>query len=169
MPDIRYVCLSDLHFGAENSLLTHVPVGGTTVDPFRPSPCLEAFVDCLADLIGRNGNNASRPELILNGDILELALATDNQAAMTFERFLELAFEKHQLFSGVRFLPGNHDHHLWETAREKQYAGYVATVDPDAALSPPWHSTRMRQLTASDRSIESDLIAALMKRNGHDD
>jgi hypothetical protein len=169
MGDIRYVCLSDLHFGAENSLLTHVPVGGTAVDPFRPSPCLEAFIDCLAELIGHNSTNATKPELILNGDILELALAQDNQAAMTFERFLELAFEKHHLFSRVRFLPGNHDHHLWETARERQYAGYVATVPADAALSPPWHSTRMRQLQPTDRSIESELISALMTRMKLDD
>jgi len=137
MPDIQYICLSDLHFGAENSLLTHVPRGGISVDPYKPSPCLEAFVECLAELVTRNSSNARRPELILNGDILELALSEDNQAAMTFERFLELAFEKHQLFSAVRFLPGNHDHHLWETARERQYAAHVATVPPDPPRGPP--------------------------------
>ncbi len=39
MPDIRYVILSDLHFGAENSILTALGDGAEPVaDPTRRSP-----------------------------------------------------------------------------------------------------------------------------------
>lgn len=39
MPDIRYVILSDLHFGAENSILTALGDGEDPVaDPTRRSP-----------------------------------------------------------------------------------------------------------------------------------
>src|SRR5215470_8844373 len=93
MPDIRYVCLSDTHFGADNSLLTNIRPNSITVDPLRPSPVLESFVACLTEIISKNESNVP-PTLVLNGDILELALTTDNNAAMAFERFMELIVPK---------------------------------------------------------------------------
>ena len=48
-----------------------------------------ALVECLRDLLGRNESH-HRPTLVLSGDMLELALASDNVAAMVFERFVEL-------------------------------------------------------------------------------
>jgi metallophosphoesterase superfamily enzyme len=127
VPDVRYVCLSDTHFGADNSLLTNLQPGTPDADPLRSSPVLQAFVACLSDVISKN-ENADPPTLILNGDILELALTTDNNAAMAFERFMELVVPKggKPLFANeVIYLPGNHDHHLWETARETQYANFI--------------------------------------------
>jgi len=35
--EIRYVCMSDVHFGAANSLLTHVDADSITVKPTHPS------------------------------------------------------------------------------------------------------------------------------------
>jgi hypothetical protein len=35
--DIRYVCLSDMHLGAEGSLLTNMPPGSATADPLNAS------------------------------------------------------------------------------------------------------------------------------------
>ena len=91
MPDIRYVCLSDTHFGADNSLLTFLGRGRRSADPMRTSPGLEQLVRCLRALVDTN-EGRKKPTLVLNGDILELALTTDERAAMTFERFLDLAF-----------------------------------------------------------------------------
>ena len=45
--DIRYVCLSDMHLGAEDSLLTNMPPGSTKADPLNASPVLQELVDCL--------------------------------------------------------------------------------------------------------------------------
>ena len=53
--DIRYVCLSDMHLGAELSLLTGLKndpaTGKPQVDPQKASPVLQELVYCLRDLI----------------------------------------------------------------------------------------------------------------------
>lgn len=147
MPDIRYVCLSDMHLGADSSLLTHLKTGSSDVDPTQPSAVLIELVKCLSELIARNEDHSRPPALILNGDIPELALTTDNRAAMAFERFVELIAppEAEALFDPrVVYIPGNHDHHLWETAREMQYVNFISTrTRPGEYLKVPWHATKM--------------------------
>ena len=102
MPDVRFVCLSDTHFGASNSLLTNLKPDGSEVDPTEPSPVLVQLIACLRELISKN-DNSQPPILILNGDILELALTTDNIAAMAFERFIEqiMPSNSQALFNGT--------------------------------------------------------------------
>ena len=78
MSDIRYVCLSDLHLGEEDSLLTNLQTASTKTDPSKPSPVMKALVACLESLISKNEHQEKKPTLILNGDILELALTTTN-------------------------------------------------------------------------------------------
>jgi hypothetical protein len=159
---VRAVCLSDLHFGAENSLLSRV-TDDAVIDPDTPSPVLTTFVDCLrALLVDQQGDRL--PTLILNGDVLELALAQDNVAAMVFDRFVDLAFGTEAIFDPtVLYVPGNHDHHVWETARERMYAGYVRSTSPDSELKPPWHATNMF-VEDMHHSSESELLSALMQR-----
>jgi hypothetical protein len=142
MPDIRYVCLSDLHLGEEDSLLTRLQDGD--VDPSRPSPAMIGLADCLRRLVKAN-RDRQKPTLILNGDILELALAHDSQAAMVFQRFVELIQpEGDALFDRLIFIPGNHDHHLWELARETQYANHIRQhLTPGDPLPEPWHATNL--------------------------
>ena len=118
--DLQYVCLSDMHFGAENSILTALRPGTVESDLQNPSPALTGLLDCLRTLVDAN-RGSRRPTLILAGDIFELALATANEAGMVCEMFVEAAFKKRPIFDDiVYFIPGNHDHHLWEGAREKQ-------------------------------------------------
>ena len=66
MHDIRYVCLSDLHLGEEDSLLTKM--NDNDVDPHNASSVMDCLVDCLKVLISKNEGN-EKPTLILNGDI----------------------------------------------------------------------------------------------------
>ena len=147
MSKIKYVCLSDMHLGAENSLLTKLTDDCSDTEPTKPSPALVQLVECLRSLIKPNGDD--KPTLVLNGDILELALTTDNLAAMAFERFIELilpADESRRLFREIIYIPGNHDHHLWETARETQYVNYISTdpgQQPGKRLDVPWHTTKI--------------------------
>lgn len=47
MPDIRYVCLSDMHLGAQNSLLTTLTPDSKDTDPVVASPVLLCLVTCL--------------------------------------------------------------------------------------------------------------------------
>ncbi|MDQ2727950.1 MAG: phosphoesterase, partial [Actinomycetota bacterium] len=124
---------------------------------------LESLVECLRTLVAST-DTPEPPRLILDGDILELALAEDNVAAMVFDRFIDLAYTPTPLFHHeISYLPGNHDHHIWETARERQYADYVASVSSDTPLGPPWHSTRLFERPGA-APLEAELLTALVKR-----
>src|SRR5579859_1511137 len=145
MPSIRYVCLSDLHLGADNSLLTAIKPGSIETDPTRPSVVLTQLGLCLRELIARN-ESAEKPTLILNGDILELALTDVHKAAMVFKCFIELIFPPggEALFQkDILYIPGNHDHHVWESARETGYLDYLARLQPGDELDAPNHTTPM--------------------------
>lgn len=162
--DVRYVCLSDLHFGAENSILTELRPGTVEADPHSPSAAMRGLVDCLKAVVSAN-SGGRKPTLVLDGDVLELALAEDSVAAMVFEQFIALAFPAGgALFDPViYYVPGNHDHHLWEGAREGQYAEYVRRRAPGQDLENPWHVTRM--FTQRDpQPVSSELLDALIHR-----
>lgn len=161
MPDIRYVALSDLHLGAVTSLLTNLKVASDDIDGLNPSPVLSNLVECLGYLIDKNEDKTIKPTLILNGDVLELALADDHDAAMTFERFIDLTMpETRHIFREIIFIPGNHDHHLWETARESQYADFISKKKPwRDELDSPWHTTRM-----FTNPIRSYFLTTLIRR-----
>jgi hypothetical protein len=161
MPDIQYVAISDMHLGAHTSLLTNLKTASDDIDGLTPSPVLVKLVDCLRYLIDQNENKTVQPTLVLNGDILELALADDHDAAMAFERFIDLIMpDNREMFGNIFFLPGNHDHHLWETARESQYVDYIVSKKPwGSVLESPWHTTRM----FSD-PVRSYFLTALIQR-----
>jgi hypothetical protein len=164
MPDIRWVCMSDTHFGAENSVLSHVPEGSTRVEPDSPSAVLSELVACLRAVVATN-TEPTLPTLILHGDILELALAQDNVAATSFAAFMELAFPADRpLFdSHIYYVPGNHDHHLWETARERQYARYIRDLQPGKRIAAPWHVTRLFEKPPTV-TPEAELLKAVLSR-----
>jgi hypothetical protein len=165
--EIRYVVLSDLHFGAANSLMTSVversgvaPGGTFEADPTTPSPVLTAVLNCLRHL---TAGQREAPTLVLAGDVLDLALSPDAVAATTFERFVDEAFAgPRRVFApAVYYLPGNHDHHLWEGAREAQYIEYLNGLAAAAPMDPPWHTTRLlpdKQPPWTARDLISTLI-----------
>jgi hypothetical protein len=150
MKNIRYVCLSDLHLGAANSILTRLTPGSngqvnSQADPSQASDVMCRLADCLKVLVSQN-QGLPKPTLILNGDILELALADVNMAVMVFERFMELTMKPgEELFDRtIYYNPGNHDHHIWETARETQYVDkYLSGTKWGDSLEAPWHATNM--------------------------
>lgn len=166
MPDIRYVCLSDTHFGEKYGLLTNLKTASTDTDPMHPSPVMTQLVECLKFLITKN-EEEKKPTLILNGDILELALTTTNEAAMVFERFIECIMPAgKELFERIIYIPGNHDHHLWETARETQYTEYIGRIQPGEYLPIPYHTTSMFVENVTN-PLSSYFLTRLTKRHGH--
>jgi UDP-2,3-diacylglucosamine pyrophosphatase LpxH len=165
--DVRYVCLSDLHFGAETSILSALRPGTATVDPDATSPALAALVECLRALVRAN-EDPRPPALILLGDVLELALGDEAVAMSVFSRFVELAFAEDDPIFGdtVYFVPGNHDHHLWEAAREQQFAAYLAARPLDQPIETPWHTSRLF-LDPAAPPVESMVMSALFRRHPH--
>lgn len=163
MADIAYVCLSDMHLGEEDSVLTNLKQGSSDIDTRQPSAVLRQLVKCLKFLISRNPENM-KPRLILNGDILELALCTTGEAAAAFDRFIELVMKKgSELFDNrIIYIPGNHDHHLWETASETQYVSYIRN-SKKKHVDDPWHVTNMF-VDKTPRPVESTLLTALVQR-----
>ena len=169
MPDIRFVCLSDVHFGAENSILSCLLKDDLIVDTTTASPVLDRLVAALATLIEANEDKTRKPTLILNGDILELALASDNVALTVFELFLDRIFpaDREALFDDtILYQVGNHDHHLWETARELQYANVVREFPPGTLLPIPWHTTKL-YYREDTRPVHSELLERVARRRSH--
>jgi hypothetical protein len=169
MDDIRYIILSDLHFGAENSVLTALnerPASagstGFSADPQRPSPLLSGLVDGLRELT--RGQDRP-PVLILAGDILDLALSVDAVCNMVFRLFAHLAFgDGPPVFDPVvHYVPGNHDHHEWEITRENQYVTYVCGQPADAELVSPWHTTKL--VPTAERPVASSTLLTGLARS----
>jgi hypothetical protein len=158
MIPIRWVCISDLHLGALNSLLTNVTSDGEHVDATAASPVLAALCQCLRSL-RRPGQDP--PELIVLGDLFELALTAPEDAAATFSQFvraLRPGLADGAISPAVRFVPGNHDHHLWSRASDDRY---LSSLEADASATPAprdRHATHLLpvndQLPVRDRFIE---------------
>lgn len=163
-----WVCLSDLHLGAENSVLSNLPPGSLTVDPGEAGTVLEALAACLRALVDELAEQP--PTLVLNGDVMEMALASEEVATRSFDRLIDVTFgEQTQLFDEtVVYVPGNHDHHVWEATREKQYATYVARTPRDQPLERPPHVTQLFQ-PLDEPAVTAELLTALVQRRlGHE-
>lgn len=156
--DIRYVVLSDMHLGQDQSLLTHLE--DFVIDPTQASPVLQKLMECLAVLIGHN-QAPEPPTLVLLGDIIELALTEANLSSMVFQRFAELWLHGGRpLFGKVVYIPGNHDHHVWETVREQAYLDYVASLPANQVFAPTPHSTEL----VAGVTIRGTIITTLIER-----
>lgn len=155
MPNIRCICLSDLHLGEEDSLLTDA------ADFSRPSPAVQAVAECLSSLLSHNEPGASKPWLILNGDVLDLALCPEHQTLAAFEQFLRSIMPAGgELFEQIVYIPGNHDHHVWSAARDTQYAQYLERLEPGTPPQAPWDTTKvLMDMRGKDRLVNLPLTA----------
>ena len=145
MPDIKYVAFSDLHMGAENSLMTNLKYDTPQTDTTHPSPVMVAMINCIRDLVKKN-ESSEKPKLVLNGDLIELALTSTNRACMAFQRFIELCYPENGDFlfdNEILFLPGNHDHNLWEIARNTWYLDSLKQLKPGDYIPNELHSTKL--------------------------
>lgn len=145
MPDVRYVVLSDMHLGAENSILTNLKAGSWETDTTKPSPVLVQLARVLREVISKN-EGTQKPVLVLNGDLMELALTTTDDAARAFMRFIEVFFPDgaDNLFAdNILFLAGNHDHNLWERSRNIRYNQYLHELQPGETIRDEKHCTDM--------------------------
>ena len=93
IPKLKYICVSDLHLGEEDSVLTNFYRNRLETDPLHPSPVMHCLKDCLYHIIANSeGFPETKPTLIILGDGLDLALSNTNTATMVFERFVESFF-----------------------------------------------------------------------------
>lgn len=157
---IGAVVLSDLHLGETISLLTPFDPslgrgGGTSLT--ADAPALAALAQALGDLLRSDRpGDGERPTLVLAGDALGLAYASLAEGTALLERFFAaLVADGSPLFDRVLYAAGNHDHHVWELAREDEFLDVAADAavplrDPRHATSPtPGHGLRCRLLDAA--------------------
>jgi hypothetical protein len=62
----------------------------------------------------------------------------------------------------IYYLPGNHDHHVWEGAREGSYLNALRGLGPQDRIPPPRHTTPL--IPAQLAPYEGDLLSALIHR-----
>lgn len=161
MPTIRHVCISDLHLGASNSVLTHLEADGSHAA--GPAPVLEAVLGALRDLLAASGTPAP-PTLVIHGDLFELALTSVEVAAAGFAELVEIGWgdPSAPLFADQAFfVPGNHDHHMWELMREHEYEADLGPTLADVGPMP--HVTPMlaEHLPPDDREPLVEALARL--------
>ncbi len=136
--------MSDLHLGALNSLLTSVTEDGREVDRKTPAAAVAALADCIYEL---HRGQSEPPELVVLGDLFELALISSDMAAATFGQFvsaLRIGQAEAIVAPVVRFVPGNHDHRLWTQARNQSYLRHLADLaGGDEALPDALHATNL--------------------------
>jgi UDP-2,3-diacylglucosamine pyrophosphatase LpxH len=115
MSRVTHVCLSDFHAGSKYSLLTHLDPSGRPVEGDQ-SPTLKALSHALQAFLPEVSDGGP-PTLVLLGDILDMAISRRSTAMKVFQRCIEALFPEdgRELFSKrIIFLPGNHDHILWQ-------------------------------------------------------
>jgi len=169
MAPIRWVCVSDLHLGALNSVLTSVHADGDRVDQSSVSPVLTHLCEGLKRL--RHGGEP--PQLVVLGDLFELALCSTEDAAATFAHLLA-ALRPGSVDAAVapviHFIPGNHDHHFWSRARGDAFMKYMAEAprgkplipEPKATHLLPMHDTlKVRDNIIEQMATRADTEATL--------
>ncbi len=109
---IKYIVLSDLHLGEKDSLFTPTQKGDNKL--------LDSFANSLQALVDSNENN-DLPTLVLNGDILGLSFSTYQESLTVFDKFMKALATDQKICNKIAYIPGNHDHHIWQLAMESQY------------------------------------------------
>jgi predicted phosphodiesterase len=131
MSNLRYVCLSDLHLGAGYSVLTGVDADGSLTK--TPSETLTALGDSLSEYIAEL-DSREPPTLVLLGDILDLTFSSTAETVDTLIHFIRALFpppnKPSLLAKDILFVPGNHDHHIWQTVRDWYYIKHQLTTSP---------------------------------------
>lgn len=129
MSTLKYICLSDLHLGADYSLLTWMGEDGK-VDLRKPSETLATLGTALRQYV-KQLSGPVPPTLVLMGDVLDLGQSPYGDVVQGFRRFVEALFPAGEplVFSTeLLTVPGNHDHHLWSTAQDQHLLEQLAPI-----------------------------------------
>jgi hypothetical protein len=126
---------------------------------------LERLAACLRHLVEQNEGD-KLPTLIVAGDGLGLAFGTYQETLTLFEVLMENLFRPGaEVCDSIVYIPGNHDHHIWELAREASYARQIGDSDKQHDLPRSAHVTSPLQ----NEGLPSDLLNNLATRIGGGD
>jgi hypothetical protein len=167
MVALRHVVVSDLHLGALNSVLTNVDDTGAGVDRSVPAPVTAALGVALRTLAGDDP-----PELVVLGDLFELALTPLDDAAAAFSQFAQsvgFGSPDGAFADRLHYLAGNHDHLLWTRARLDREVDLVTRTPVDAPLPEVSHVTPLFDPIDVDPTVmgPGSFVTALLARAGY--
>jgi len=158
------LCMSDLHLGAKESLLSNYDDIKLRVsdDPGEVistlAPALRATVAAISP--------KEPVRLVLLGDVLDLGLSGMGDVSRNLLHLLNALFPSGREgdtapFAGdIVYIPGNHDHHVWRMAQDEQYVGLVERIPPEPLKQDILQITPIAQ----EPSFACRLVTALMKR-----
>ncbi len=140
------IILSDLHAGADESLLSVLGSDGR-VDPNVHSKTTTAFADAMATTLAElSGSDAH--DLVILGDALDLSLASPDVASGVFQGFMS-RLPPQMLAGRMSFVPGNHDHALWTAQRFADGPGSPTETDHWAHVTPAFGNRATRTGSAT--------------------
>lgn len=156
--EIKYIIISDMHLGEASGILTPINAHHEII-PTALCDVAYSLINLLESLIAQNKQQKSCT-LILNGDILGLAFSKLHECLPLFGKLLNemLSERAFPLFEKIYYLPGNHDHHIWEITRGEYYQQTIATHDGLDLFPRVIHSTK----GLKDQAIRSSLFDGLM-------
>jgi len=112
MKKLKMLALSDLHLGEPESVLFN------SEDRFN---LIDITIKKISELSkGNEKFNNGIEQLILIGDIVDLSVASDEEAYENIKVFLTSLLGKVNI-DKIVYIPGNHDHHLWVELLKKEY------------------------------------------------
>ncbi len=112
MKKLKILALSDLHLGEPESVLFNSEDRFNLIDI-----TIRKIIEISkGDKIFDNGIE----QLVLIGDIVDLSVASDEEAYKNAKVFLISLLDKVNI-DKIIYIPGNHDHHLWVELLKKEY------------------------------------------------
>lgn len=135
---VKFVIVSDLHLGAQYSVLTKLRVEQGSFRLVRglrweaqesKSQTLISLARCLGETLRPLSDPDDLPHLVLLGDLLDLSFASWHDATVTFMAFIDEMFPRHgpRMFSDrILLVPGNHDHQLWTSVKDRHYSDGIS-------------------------------------------
>ncbi|RBP51223.1 metallophosphoesterase [Arenicella xantha] len=121
-PHCNYVCLSDLHLGARYSILSSRNEHDL-FDVDKPSDCLLELIKGLRQYIPKVYGD-DLPKLVLLGDLVDFDFASMTDIVRSLDVLLRALFDDDEpdvFQKEVVFVPGNHDHHFWQSEKDNLF------------------------------------------------
>jgi len=109
------------------------------------------------DLV-RQFTQENLPALLLNGDILGLSFSSYKESLNGFAAFVDAFTNQNKICDKVIFISGNHDHHIWNLAKEEHF---LAALKQSKSREVP----DLQHITPAtyDQGFNSDFFQAFMQ------
>ena len=157
-PSSNYVCISDLHLGARYSILSSRD-SLHRFDVDEVSDCLLELVDALRSYLPKVFDD-ELPKLVLLGDLVDFDFASLTDIVRSMNVLVEALFDpsKPALFQkDIILVPGNHDHHFWQTEKDALFLERFQELKKRPAERIPYQTTDLFRQS----SLSSSLLNAL--------